>query len=513
MTAAALDLNDRVWPCERRRAGLRANTGCTMLARMGARCPLVEIPAHLRRLLEHDAHAGLEQPAVAVRHERWTPAVGAHAHVVSDLPAELDRKGVRELVLAVAPTERGEVAGFIATQIWGYGATGYGPARLERALAYPDLPAALQAARRRLNDRDPVGALRVLCVEHRIPKVGMAFGSKYLYFADPHRRALILDQVIRDWLWQHAGVHLAGRRDEREYAVWLLLAEQWGSAAGVPPEKLDMIIFTDGLPEGSSWRPVERRRPTTSAPSENSRTRADAVPGVLETGQGGLRAGDVAEEISQQTPFRRPDGRSRQAYQLSSIARANPRTFQIAADAISRDATATTGEGPGAVASAAGVNRAERIEPPSPGSRVILLGCVKEKLDHGAPAKDLYRSRLWKARRAYAEASGLPWLILSAEHGVLEPDAMIAPYDVELRSLNVSARRSWGGHVVRALERRFGSLAGIIFEVHAGEAYRRAIEPGLGSRGALVDAPLAGLTIGWHPAWYRTHTPVGRAGP
>jgi hypothetical protein len=144
---------------------------------------------------------------------------------------------------------------------------------------------------------------------------------------------------------------------------------------------------------------------------------------------------------------------------------------------------------------------------------VILLGCVKEKLDHPAPAKELYRSRLWNARRAYAEASGLPWLILSAEHGVLEPDAVIAPYDVALRTLSVSARRTWGERVVRGLERRFGSLDGMIFEVHAGEAYRRSIEPGLRSRGARVEAPLAGLTIGWHPAWYRTHTAArARAG-
>jgi len=472
---------------------------------MGARRPLVEIPARLRGLLEHDAHASLEQPAVAVRHERWTPAVGAHVHVVSELPAELDRKGVRELVLAAPSTERGAVAGFIATQIWGYGATGYGPARLERALAYAGLPVVLQAARRRLNDRDPVGALRVLCVEHRIPKVGMAFGSKYLYFADPHRRALILDQVIRDWLRRHAGVHLAGGRDEREYAVWLLLAEQWASALGVSSDHLEIIIFIDGLPEGSSWRPVERPAATMSAPSENSRTCADAIARVLETGAGGMRAADIAESINQRALYRRRDGRPLPAYQVGSIAHANPSRFRISAGVITLERPAAAPSGSRVAPSPVAASRPRRIDRVSTRSTVILLGCVKQKLDHSAPAKELYRSRLWNARRTYAEASGLPWLILSAQHGVLEPDAVIAPYDVALRSLSIAERRGWGEDVVRALARRFVSLGGMTFEVHAGEPYRRAIEPGLSELGARVEAPLARLSIGRQPAWYRAH--------
>jgi hypothetical protein len=138
--------------------------------------------------------------------------------------------------------------GFVATQIWGYGTNGYGPARLALTLSFEPLPEVLREVGDRLATRDPVGAFRVLCVEHQIPRLGMAFGSKYLYFADPHRRALILDQIVRDWLAEHAGVSLGGRRDEREYAVWLLVAEQWSSALGIASDQLEVLIFTDGLP-------------------------------------------------------------------------------------------------------------------------------------------------------------------------------------------------------------------------------------------------------------------------
>jgi hypothetical protein len=291
------------------------------------------------------------------------------------------------------------------------------------------------------------------------------------------------------------------------YALWLLLAEQWASALGVPAEKLEMIMFTDGLPHGSSWRPAE---PTAAAriTSDNSLTCADAIARVLERTEHGLRAADIVREINHQTLYRRQDGRPLPAYQVSSIADANPSRFQILGGVISLNSATTVVAGPRSAPSTSGVSPACRIDYASAGPRVILLGCVKEKLDHPAPAKDLYCSRLWNARRAYAEASELPWLILSAEHGVLDPDQELAPYDVALRSLSVSERRSWGERVVHALARRFASLDGMSFEVHAGEAYRTSIEPGLRTRGAWVEAPLAGLTIGRHLDCYRTH---GRA--
>lgn len=144
----------------------------------------------------------------------------------------------------------------------------------------------------------------------------------------------------------------------------------------------------------------------------------------------------------------------------------------------------------------------------------MLLGCVKLKLDRRAAAKDLYRSPLWLRRRAFAEASGYPWLILSAKHGLVDPDTRLAPYDLALGNLSAADRRVWGDRVVRSLERLFGSLDAITFEVHAGDAYRRAVEPGILVRGGRVVAPLAGLPLGSQLAWYRAHsTPDALARP
>lgn len=135
--------------------------------------------------------------------------------------------------------------------------------------------------------------------------------------------------------------------------------------------------------------------------------------------------------------------------------------------------------------------------------RVILLGCVKLKRASRAPARDLYISPLWCGRRAYAEACGLPWLILSAEHGLVDPEQPLDPYDQALAQLPAAARRAWGAGVVAELVDRYGALDGITFEIHAGEAYRAAIERGIGDAGGQLDVPLRGLPLGGQLSWYR----------
>jgi hypothetical protein len=478
---------------------------------MGVSRPLVSIPDRLRGLVERDRRGGSRQPAVAVLAERWIPRLAADADVIAGFPDELDRDRVRELVLDGSPGAAGTLAGFIATQIWGYGTNGYGPARLAKALSDPRLPGALEAARSRLKSGDPVGAFRTLCVEHQIPWTGMAFGSKYLYFADPHRRALILDRIIRDWLAEHARVWLTGRRDEREYAVWLLLAERWAGALRLSPERLEMLIFNDGLGEISSWQPVEATSGRIGTISAGSVTCADAIARVLEGAVDGMRAADIARQINRDRLYRRQDGQPLPAYQVSSIAHANRKRFRIADGVITlhTSAAATSGS-PSRARSPASVREPTTRNLAQEARSVILLGCVKQKLDHQAAAKDVYRSRLWKARRAYAEASGRRWLILSAKHGLLNPDVTIAPYDIELRKLSATERRRWGERTVHALQHRFGSLSGMTFEVHAGEAYRRAIERGVNELGAKLDVPLFGLPIGKQPAWYHTHEATPR---
>jgi hypothetical protein len=77
-----------------------------------------------------------------------------------------------------------------------------------------------------------------------------------LYFADPNRRTLILDSIVAGWLQTKTGRRFYCNRNSREYAMWLRLASDWGSELHLTPEQVELLIFTDALPEGSQWSPV-----------------------------------------------------------------------------------------------------------------------------------------------------------------------------------------------------------------------------------------------------------------
>lgn len=141
------------------------------------------------------------------------------------------------------------------------------------------------------------------------------------------------------------------------------------------------------------------------------------------------------------------------------------------------------------------------------GPDIILVTCVKTKQDRPAPAKDLYTSALFLKERAYAEHYGVPWFILSAEHGLVAPDEWLAPYERYLPDMSKSFRSAWSTWVAARLELLAGPLAGKTVEIHAGSVYLDVVRPELEALGAAVVNPLKGLSMGQRLSWY------DRAGP
>ena len=139
-----------------------------------------------------------------------------------------------------------------------------------------------------------------------------------------------------------------------------------------------------------------------------------------------------------------------------------------------------------------------------PSGRIGLVGCVKQKLDHAAPAADLYVSPLFRGRRAYVERTCERWFILSALHGVVRPDAPLEPYDVTLNSASRAQRRAWSAKVLRQLDAEVGPCVGLTIEIHAGANYADfGLVGGLRARGATVVQPAAGLSsMGRQLAFY-----------
>ncbi|WP_176059975.1 DUF6884 domain-containing protein [Paraburkholderia sp. BCC1876] len=125
---------------------------------------------------------------------------------------------------------------------------------------------------------------------------------------------------------------------------------------------------------------------------------------------------------------------------------------------------------------------------------VILVSCVAKKRSLSIEAKDLYLSDLFDKSRQFAEIYGEKWFILSAKHGLLDPNEIIAPYDVTLKNMSRAQRRTWAIGVVESLDKHIHKDQPII--ILAGEYYRDDIEPMLSQKKFDVSAPLVGLPIG-----------------
>ena len=131
---------------------------------------------------------------------------------------------------------------------------------------------------------------------------------------------------------------------------------------------------------------------------------------------------------------------------------------------------------------------------------VGLVACSRLNGDRPLSARELYVSPLFRAARAYAERRYGRWFILSARHGLVDPDQMLAPNDLSLRQLTAAEREVWGDRVGAELTDRFPAATVLWF--HAGALYRDAIAPVVAHQ---VRAPLACLAIGQPLAWYRRH--------
>lgn len=122
---------------------------------------------------------------------------------------------------------------------------------------------------------------------------------------------------------------------------------------------------------------------------------------------------------------------------------------------------------------------------------VYLVGCSDTKRGHSHKAKDLYTGDLFEMSRIYVEQTGATWFILSALHGLVEPDQPLACYNRHLKGLSMSQRRAWGASVRLKLQ-QLGYDAETRYVILAGKAYRDCLD----FPEHQVTAPLAGLSIG-----------------
>ena len=142
-----------------------------------------------------------------------------------------------------------------------------------------------------------------------------------------------------------------------------------------------------------------------------------------------------------------------------------------------------------------------------PARVVYLVSCVGQKKEDGAAAEDLYQSDWFLKAKALAKKKGDAWMILSAEHGVVQPGQHLQPYDTTLNTMSEPERRAWAAGVAKGLKSHLKPTDHVV--VLAGENYRKHLMAELGQTVARVDVPMAGLGIGEQKAWLKREAEKG----
>ena len=119
---------------------------------------------------------------------------------------------------------------------------------------------------------------------------------------------------------------------------------------------------------------------------------------------------------------------------------------------------------------------------------VFLVSCGRRKRCFAVPAKELYVSARFQRARASVEATGPPWFVISAEHGLLDPDEIIDPYDKTLKGATLEARRQWAEKVKRQMDKYLPD--GEIIVILAEEDYYKDLTTYLKKRFAHIMIPV-----------------------
>ena len=87
-------------------------------------------------------------------------------------------------------------------------------------------------------------------------------------------------------------------------------------------------------------------------------------------------------------------------------------------------------------------------------ARIVLLSCTKSKLDHTAPAQELYSaSPMFQKTLEYGKKlKPDKMFILSAKHHLVPLTKELAPYDKTLKEMPKDEKEKWGEETVKQMK-------------------------------------------------------------
>jgi hypothetical protein len=137
---------------------------------------------------------------------------------------------------------------------------------------------------------------------------------------------------------------------------------------------------------------------------------------------------------------------------------------------------------------------------------IALVGCSGPKLDHPAPARQLYTSQLFRLTLTLAEARHDAVYVISAKHELVALDQVVAPYDLVMSDVAKEWRAIWGSRVWSSILSRHQDGDRQVF-VYAGKDYTQPIRRA-GFHQATFHEPLAKMPLGRRLQWLRAQLSV-----
>lgn len=133
--------------------------------------------------------------------------------------------------------------------------------------------------------------------------------------------------------------------------------------------------------------------------------------------------------------------------------------------------------------------------------RILLLSCVKGKLDTPASAQELYsKSPTFQKTLKYGKSLEYDKIyILSALHHLVELDEILEPYDKTLKKMSKFEKERWGHIVLKQMKDEGINIREDYFIFLTGQEYMDPISKFIPSKN--IEMPMKGLRMGERMKW------------
>jgi basic membrane lipoprotein Med (substrate-binding protein (PBP1-ABC) superfamily) len=137
-------------------------------------------------------------------------------------------------------------------------------------------------------------------------------------------------------------------------------------------------------------------------------------------------------------------------------------------------------------------------------SKIVLLSCTKSKLDHPAPAQELYSaSPMFKKTLEYGKSlKPDKMFILSAKHHLVPLEKELEPYDKTLKEMPKDEKEAWAEETYSQMKSHGLSPEKDNFIFLTGKEYMKPLAQYIPED--HIEMPLEGKRFGQRLSWLNT---------